>query len=447
MSSVEDLSLIRNKQKREELYHRLKTEKARLKLKKRLATRKQESEHPELKQERLATNVPKTLENTREFDETIVGDDEEVLQEEETDELAGYFNGARPKIMVTTNKRATADIYEFVNEIITIFPDAQFVKRLPQFDLKKVVEVAREREFTDIIVVHEDNKIPNGLMLIHLPDGPTAYFKLSSIKLNKDISGHGRVAAHNPELILNNFSTRLGHTAGRMFAALFPQVPEFQYRQVATFHNQRDFIFFRRHRYIFQEGKRVDLQEVGPRFTLKLQWLQKGTFDTKFGDYEWIFKPKMATSRRRFFFIRTFYTWKVPASTPRLTLDDGSTLIYRNPNKAHPSTTSPTLNPIAATHLPPPIRKEPSYPRLTPAQITRIAELRNSDPDLWTVKTLATEFNTYPAMIMRIVRVPDDRRQYLVGQMDRWWVGEKLIGEESQVAYNLLNVNSITPQA
>ena len=62
------------------------------------------------------------------------------------------------------------------------------------------------------------------------------------------LQGHGRVAAHNPELILNNFSTRLGHTIGRMLAALFPQVPEFQYRQVATFHNQRDFIFFRRHR-------------------------------------------------------------------------------------------------------------------------------------------------------------------------------------------------------
>jgi len=72
-------------------------------------------------------------------------------------------------------------------------------------------------------------------------------------------------------------------------------------RQVVTFHNQRDFIFFRRHRYVFKDGKRVNLQELGPQFCLKLQWLQKGTFDVKFGDFEWQHKPELDTSRRRFF--------------------------------------------------------------------------------------------------------------------------------------------------
>jgi ribosome production factor 1 len=99
-----------------------------------------------------------------------------------------------------------------------------------------------------------------------------------------------------------------------MFAALFPQQPEFLGRQVVTFHNQRDFIFFRQHRYakppsslwvvrvvlnarvlcchgyryIFKDGKRVGLQEIGPRFTLKLRSLQKGTFDSKFGEFEFV---------------------------------------------------------------------------------------------------------------------------------------------------------------
>ncbi len=133
-----------------------------------------------------------------------------------------------------------------------------------------------------------------------MPEGPTATFKLSSIKLNKEIKGHATLCDSAPELILNNFSTRLGHTIGRLFCALFPQAPEFDQRQVATFHNQRDFIFFRRHRYIFRDGKKCDIQEIGPRFTLKLQSLQKGTFDTKFGEYEWIHKPELDTSRRKF---------------------------------------------------------------------------------------------------------------------------------------------------
>lgn len=53
---------------------------------------------------------------------------------------------------------------------------------------------------------------------------------------------------HSPEVILNNFTTRLGHSIGRLLAALFPHDPQFVGRQVATFHNQRDFIFFRFHR-------------------------------------------------------------------------------------------------------------------------------------------------------------------------------------------------------
>jgi len=46
---------------------------------------------------------------------------------------------------------------------------------------------------------------------------------------------------------------------------------------------------------------RARLQELGPRFTLKLRWLQEGTFDTQFGEYEWLHKRKeMDTTRRRF---------------------------------------------------------------------------------------------------------------------------------------------------
>ncbi len=40
-------------------------------------------------------------------------------------------------------------------------------------------------------------------------------------------------------------------------------------------------------------------QELGPRFTLKLEALQKGTFDSKEGEFEWVRKPE--ASRRRFF--------------------------------------------------------------------------------------------------------------------------------------------------
>ncbi len=43
----------------------------------------------------------------------------------------------------------------------------------------------------------------------------------------------------------------------------------------------------------------VRLQELGPRFTLKLQSLQKGTFDSKQGEFEWV-ATKAEPGRRKF---------------------------------------------------------------------------------------------------------------------------------------------------
>jgi ribosome production factor 1 len=85
--------------------------------------------------------------------------------------------------------------------------------------------------------------------MIHLPKGPTIHFKVTNIKLSEDIHHSGRVTDHNPELILNNFNTKIGRRVGRFFASLFPQNPDLRGRRVVTFHNQRDFIFFRHHRF------------------------------------------------------------------------------------------------------------------------------------------------------------------------------------------------------
>jgi ribosome production factor 1 len=209
--------------------------------------------------------------------------------EEQDDEFASYFTGTAPKLLITTSKHPSKHVYEFAEELVSIFPNAEFVKRGVMFDIATIVQFCKNRGYTDLMVVNEDRKQPNALTLVHLPEGPTAYFKLSSIKLCRDIVGGTLPSSHKPELVLNHFDTRLGRVVGRMFHALFPQVPEFQGRQVCTLHNQRDFVFFRRHRYEFRNKQKVDLQEIGPRFCLKLKWLQKGTFDPKGGEYEYKF--------------------------------------------------------------------------------------------------------------------------------------------------------------
>lgn len=108
---------------------------------------------------------------------------------------------------------------------------------------------------------------------------------------------------------------------------MFPPAPELGGRQVVTLHNQRDYIFFRRHRYIFRErrsgekavgygldhgqnttnpvsegveendlGVKVGLQELGPQFTLKLRKVEKGVCE----GVEWQWKGRMEKQRRKF---------------------------------------------------------------------------------------------------------------------------------------------------
>ena len=164
-----------------------------------------------------------------------------------------------------------------------------------------IASVSSEKGFTDLLIINEDKKEFTSLLHVHLPIGPTAFYRLSSVRLSSEISAHGVPTAHRPEVLLNNFNTRLGHRVGRMLGSLFHQQPQFRGRRVATFHNQRDFIFFRHHRYVFAQKDKTSLQELGPRFTLKLHWLQQGTFDMAKGEYEYKHKTEMDTSRRRFF--------------------------------------------------------------------------------------------------------------------------------------------------
>lgn len=294
------VSEIKNKQRRHLMFMKLKQEKRKQKMQ---LKKKKKKERAALGDKAPPKEVPKTIENQRVYDETTVDpEDEEVAFDEGTDEFSAYFNGlTNPKVLITTSDRPRGRTVKFCEQLANVIPNAHVYYRRG-LALKRIIPQCVARNFTYLMVVNEDRKVPNGLVLCHLPDGPTAHFKVSSVRLRKELKRRGKdPTEHSPEVILNNFSTRLGHSIGRLFAALFPQDPQFIGRQVATFHNQRDFIFFRFHRYIFKNEKRVGIQELGPRFTLKLRSLQKGTFDSKFGEYEWVLKRhEMDACRRKF---------------------------------------------------------------------------------------------------------------------------------------------------
>ena len=302
---------IRNKIRRTEEISKIKREKKKEKRERQQERKRRSEAMGEKAPPRL---IPRTLENTREKDETAVEHDEgqtnprideEVEWDICNDEFRDYFAKTyEPKVLITCSDNPHSKTMAFIRELARIIPNSEPYFR-KNASVKKTVKQAIAKGVTDVIVVNEDNRKPNGMLVSHLPDGPTAHFRLSNVKVARELRKDFRqISAHRPEVILNNFGTRLGHSVGRMLAALFHYEPQFKGRRAVTFHNQRDYIFFRHHMYDFKSKDKVRLREMGPRFTLKLRSLQKGTFDSKSGEYEWIIQGRrhdMETSRRRFF--------------------------------------------------------------------------------------------------------------------------------------------------
>lgn len=47
--------------------------------------------------------------------------------------------------------------------------------------ISEIIETCRAHDFTDVILVHEHRGVPDGLIISHLPFGPTAYFGLMNV--------------------------------------------------------------------------------------------------------------------------------------------------------------------------------------------------------------------------------------------------------------------------
>ncbi|KAI4095653.1 MAG: hypothetical protein LQ348_002429 [Seirophora lacunosa] len=226
-----------------------------------------------------------------------------------------------PKTLITTSLHST--LHDEARLLTTLFPNSVYIPRSAhrhshKYSVREIASFATNRAYTAVLVLKEDQKRPTGLTFVHLPAGPTFHFSISNWVEGKKLPGHGRPTEHHPELILNNFRTPLGLLTAHLFRTAFPPQPEFQGRQVVTLHNQRDYIFLRRHRYVFREkrateksvvgpdgkevkgveGIRAGLQELGPRFTMKLRRIDRGIQRASGQEWEW--KGRMEKQRTKF---------------------------------------------------------------------------------------------------------------------------------------------------
>lgn len=204
-----------------------------------------------------------------------------------------------PKILVTSARDPSGRLMQFVKEFRLCLPNSHRINR-GNIHLDELVDLCRNNDYTDLIIVHEHAGEPDGLVISHFPYGPTMYLSLSNCVLRHDLDQSlGSVSEAFPHLIFHGFSSQLGKRITSILQALFP-VPKADSRRVLSFFNHDDTISFRHHVYKKnqphqrdEKGNKkdeVELAEVGPRFEIKPYKIVLGTLEMKAAETEWVLK-------------------------------------------------------------------------------------------------------------------------------------------------------------
>lgn len=123
-------------------------------------------------QEGAPKQVPHTLESLREKDETAIANLDDEAKEEfqfdcEHDEFAAYYRQEyEPKVLITYADNPNRKTRIFGRELTRMVPNSISLYR-NRSGVKKMVKSATARNFTDIIIVNEDQCKPSILISLH----------------------------------------------------------------------------------------------------------------------------------------------------------------------------------------------------------------------------------------------------------------------------------------
>lgn len=150
-------------------------------------------------------NAPRTLDNSREYDPSILtanpaaaAGNQRLLEEQSAssssmphdadvqpqdesaadiaaDAFSSYFSGeidpsVPPKVLVTTSQKATRATYEFCQELISVFPGAELIRRKKGkgFEMGRIAGWAANRQYSHLVVVNEDVKKPSKPWILYV---------------------------------------------------------------------------------------------------------------------------------------------------------------------------------------------------------------------------------------------------------------------------------------
>ena len=219
------------------------------------------------------------------------------------DEYANTIGVKEPKVVITTSRDPSSRLTQFLKEMRILVPNSQRVNR-GAYVVKDLIELGRKNDVTDLIILHEHRGEPDGMIVCHLPYGPTAYFGLSKVVLRHDLPEKPpNMRESAPHLVFHGFTSRMGKRVETILKALFPVSSATSDRVVSFANSGNDMIHFRHH--YFDEKKAehrpskstdeavgdVQLSEAGPRFTMRCYKIELGTLDMPSVKSEWTLKP------------------------------------------------------------------------------------------------------------------------------------------------------------
>lgn len=80
---------------------------------------------------------------------------------------------------MTTSENPHKEIYVFMKEIKDVFPNCYFWPR-KGYSIKEICEFAPSKNYTHVMVWREHRRSVGELILVYLPKGPTAIFKVTN---------------------------------------------------------------------------------------------------------------------------------------------------------------------------------------------------------------------------------------------------------------------------
>ena len=93
--------------------------------------------------------------------------------------------------MITTSRDPSARLKKFTKEFKLLIPNSQRLNR-GNYEFNQLMAACRANDVTDFIVIHEHRGVPDGLIVCHLPHGPTAYFTITDLVMRHDIPELGQ---------------------------------------------------------------------------------------------------------------------------------------------------------------------------------------------------------------------------------------------------------------